>query len=521
MLQLKNITITHKKDLREIVKDFSFALRPEDKAVIIGEEGNGKSTLLKLIYQESMIEGYADYTGEIIKNQMRLGYLAQELPPEQKNMQVAQYFYDAPLFFEQTPRELGDLARILGVSPGFYYEDREIRTLSGGEKVKMQLAGILMGQPDALLLDEPSNDIDLETLRWLEGFVRDCRLPVLYVSHDETFIERTANVIIHLEQIRRKTVARHTVARMGYSQYMKERFRSLQDQEQAARRERSEYEKQMERFRRIQQKVEHQQSNITRQDPHGGRLLKKKMHSVKSMGKRLERQHENRTESPDTESAMFARFSEDIRMPNGKIILDLTLSQLLANQGNAQERVLARSVRLRVQGPEKICIVGKNGVGKTTLLRQIASELLVREDIHAAYMPQNYEELLDLQKTPVEFLQKEFSKEEHSRIRTYLGSMKYTADEMGHSILELSGGQKAKLLFLKMSMEGNDVLILDEPTRNFSPLSNPVIRSLLKAFGGTIISVSHDRKYIEEVCDKVYRLTTEGLEEVWDFKTQH
>ena len=89
--------------------------------------------------------------------------------------------------------------------------------------------------------------------------------------------------------------------------------------------------------------------------------------------------------------------------------------------------------------------------------------------------------------------------------------MKYTADEMGHSISELSGGQKAKLLFLKMSMEGNDVLVLDEPTRNFSPLSTPVIRSLLKDFGGTIISVYHDRKYIEEVCDKVYRLTEKGL----------
>ena len=134
-----------------------------------------------------------------------------------------------------------------------------------------------------------------------------------------------------------------------------------------------------------------------------------------------------------------------------------------------------------------------------------------RQDIHAAYMPQNYEELLDMHKTPVEFLQKEYSKEEASRICTYLGSMKYTADEMGHCISELSGGQKAKLLFLKMSMDGNDVLVLDEPTRNFSPLSNPVIRGLLKNFGGTIISVSHDRKFMEDVCDKVYRLTEEGL----------
>ena len=116
--------------------------------------------------------------------------------------------------------------------------------------------------------------------------------------------------------------------------------------------------------------------------------------------------------------------------------------------------------------------------------------------------------------TPVDFLAETGDKDEISRIRTYLGSMKYTADEMSHPITELSGGQKAKLLLLKMSMAGCNVLLLDEPTRNFSPLSNPVIREMLKNYGGTIISISHDRKYIHEVCDVVYELTEQGLVEV-------
>jgi ATPase subunit of ABC transporter with duplicated ATPase domains len=128
-------------------------------------------------------------------------------------------------------------------------------------------------------------------------------------------------------------------------------------------------------------------------------------------------------------------------------------------------------------------------------------------------MPQNYEELLDLHKTPVDFLDQSGDKEERTRIRTYLGSLKYTADEMSHPIAELSGGQKAKVLLLKMSMSGANVLILDEPTRNFSPLSGPVIRRMLAEFPGAIISISHDRKYIEEVCGKVYELTEEGLGE--------
>ena len=241
--------------------------------------------------------------------------------------------------------------------------------------------------------------------------------------------------------------------------------------------------------------------------------MKKKMHSVKSMERRFERQFEDMTEKPEAETAIFAKFSEDISIPSGKIVLDFNLDQLTVS-GGEREQILARDIHLRVQGAEKICIIGKNGAGKTTLLRRIAKELSSRQDINAAYMPQNYEELLDFSKTPVEFLQREHSKAEYSKIRTYLGSMKYTADEMEHGIGELSGGQKAKLLFLKMSMGQNDVFVLDEPTRNFSPLSNPVIRELLKNFGGAIISISHDRKYIQEVCSEIYKLTELGLAKI-------
>ena len=126
-------------------------------------------------------------------------------------------------------------------------------------------------------------------------------------------------------------------------------------------------------------------------------------------------------------------------------------------------------------------------------------------------MPQNYEDQLDLSLSPLEWLSITGDKEETTQIRTYLGSMRYTPDEMFHPMSELSGGQKAKILFLKMILSGANVLLLDEPTRNFSPLSNPVIRQILKDFGGAIISISHDRKYIEEVVDTVYELTPCGL----------
>jgi len=512
MLQIKNLTITHLKDLRMIIKDFSLILNEGDKAAIIGEEGNGKSTLLKLIYDEKLVQGYVEYTGEIIKNNSIIGYLAQELAYEQKLKSIYECFMETPYFSNVTPKELSRIAKQLGVDVELFFSNQQIQQLSGGEKVKLQFAKILMEQPDILLLDEPSNDIDIETLIWLERFINNCSTPILYVSHDETFFANTANVIVHLEQVKRKTVPQSTVIRMGYDEYVRTRLSRLEHQDQIARNERKEYTKQQEKFQQIQQKVEYQQNTITRQDPAGGRLLKKKMHAVKSMERRFEKEYENFTEFTDTEDTIFIKFGEEVEMPNSKKVIEFSKETL-----SIGKRILSKDIRLIVTGPERICIVGKNGAGKTTLIKEIANELLRRNDIKAAYMPQNYEELLDFDKTPVEFLTQSGDKNENIRICTYLGSMKYTADEMNHTISELSGGQKAKLLFLKMSLDGCNVLILDEPTRNLSPLSNPAIRRVLQSYSGAIISISHDRKYMEEVCTKVYSLNENGLQVLQSF----
>ena len=175
------------------------------------------------------------------------------------------------------------------------------------------------------------------------------------------------------------------------------------------------------------------------------------------------------------------------------------------------DRKLAENLRLRIRGPEKICIIGKNGRGKTTLLKKIRARLEERGTLTVGYMPQNYLEALDEKSTPVDFLAPEGDREQRERVSTYLGSLKFTREEMFHPIGELSGGQKAKLLLLRLSLQLPDVMLLDEPTRNFSPLSNPVIRQMLREYPGAIISVSHDRKYMEEVCDRLYELTEEGL----------
>ena len=509
MLQIKNLNITHKKDLRVILSDFSVVLNDGDKAVMIGEEGNGKSTLLKWIYDSSMISDYCEASGEKITGSERLAYLPQELPEEKKKMSVCEFFMEDERFFDQTPKELGKMAAEFHVPSDFFYREQAMETLSGGEKVKAQMMRLLLSDPTVLLLDEPSNDIDVETLEWLEQLILEWQHIVLYISHDETLIENTANMVIHIEQIRRKTVCRYTVSHVPYLKYKEERLRLFENQERQAENDRREKKIRDEKIKRIYQSVDHAQEVITRQDPAGGRLLKKKMHAVKSMERRFEREDENMTEMPEQESAIFFKLGDKTaEIPAGKTVIEYELPELFTPD---QTRILSKNIFLRVRGSEKICIAGKNGAGKTTLLHKIADELLKRTDIHTEYMPQNYEELLNLSVTPVEYLDQTGDKEERTKIRTFLGALKYTADEMEHPISELSGGQKAKIFLLRMSLSGANVLVLDEPTRNFSPLSGPVIRKMLESFPGAIISISHDRKYIREVCDKVYRLTEDGL----------
>lgn len=512
MLQIKHLTIRHKKDYRILLENFNLCINPGDKCALIGEEGNGKSTLLKLIYAPDMAENYVEYEGEILRTGEQFGYLPQELPETQRKNTIYDYLTATDRFYDQSPRDLAQLCAKIGFPSERLYSQELLGVLSGGEKIKVQLIRLLIEEPTMLLLDEPSNDLDIETLVWLEGFIQNSAIPVLYISHDETLLERTANRIIHIEQLRRKTTPRCTVIYTDYPTYIANRITQFEKQEQEARNERREYDRQQEKFRRIQQKVEHQQNAISRQNPHGAALLKKTMHRVKAYEARFEKEFENMTEMPEYEEAMFTRFGNQTSIPNGKVVLDFSLDTLaVPTDEHAQEpMILARDIRLFIQGPEHICITGKNGCGKTTLMRILAKELLQRTDLKAAYMPQNYEELLDLEQTPVEFLS-DGSRETVSLMRTYLGSMKFTADEMMHPMRELSGGQKAKVMLLYLDTCGCDVLLLDEPSRNFSPLSNPVIRRMLAEYQGAILSISHDRKYIAEVCDKVYELTANGL----------
>ena len=506
MLQIRNVTVQSKKDGRTLADGLSFALHSGERAALIGEEGNGKSTLLKWIHDPALTAGYAEITGErMIRG--KTGYLPQELEEKDKDLSVSVFLEDACGFWSLSPREVAKKAAQLKIPQALFEESRPMGTLSGGERVKVQLAALLLDGSDILLLDEPSNDLDIETLEWLSGFMRSFPGAILYISHDEILLEETADCVIHLEQVRRKTICRCTVSREGYREYMEKRTRSIAHQEQVARFEQADFRRKKDRYLSIYQSVDHAQESLTRKDPSTGRLLKKKMHTVKAMGKRLDREEEDLTPLPEAEWAILPKWEEDLPpLPNGKVVLDFFQPELRAG-----DRVLSRNVRLKITGPEKICVIGPNGCGKSTLMERIAEELLARKDIRVTYMPQRYGEGVDYSMRPEELLAPDGDKESVTKARIYLGSMKYTTEEMSHSVSDLSGGQRAKLLLLKAILEKSNVLLLDEPTRNFSPLSCPEVRKLLASFPGCILSVSHDRRYIAEVTPTVYILTEEGL----------
>ena len=153
MLQVKGLTLTHRKDLRTLAEDFSFVVGDGDKAVIIGEEGNGKSTLLKWVCDPALVESYCEWSGEIAGDPGPVGYLAQDLSEEEKAGSIYDFCAASPFFFDQTPKELADIARQLRFPAGEFYSERPVSSLSGGEKIKLQLGRLLFGRPALLLLD--------------------------------------------------------------------------------------------------------------------------------------------------------------------------------------------------------------------------------------------------------------------------------------------------------------------------------------------------------------------------------
>ncbi|XFA98705.1 ATP-binding cassette domain-containing protein [Candidatus Izemoplasma sp. B36] len=509
MLEIRNLSVRKITENRSLIDDLSFTLNKGDKFAIIGLEGNGKSTLLKIIL--GMDLDYIEYTGSVNYKKAKIGYLPQSIKADWNDINVIDFL------LKDNPKDsinvdayaklsmLDKTLNYVNFDKDIFDDSKNIAEYSGGEVVKLGLTKMLLKDPDILLLDEPTNDLDLDTVLFLENFIQNEKRPILFISHDEALLQNTANGIIHLVQTHKKTKAQSFFEKCSYDEYKTSRNLMIASQSMIAKKERSNFKKKMEKYRQIYQKVEHLQNQTVR-NPTMARLLAKKIKSLKSTEKRFNQEKENFTEIPEVEEEIWLFFDEDISIPNNRVLIDYHIESL-----EVEGKVLSRDINLLLKGPAKICIIGKNGSGKTTLLKDIHNRLKNRDNVNVGYVGQNYDEQLENNKSAVDILVDSRNRELAGPARKMMGALHFTTEEMLYNQTDLSGGQKAKLLLLKTVIDKANVLILDEPTRNLSPLSIPVIHNLLLNYKGAIICVSHDRNFIENVFEEVYVLNENGL----------
>lgn len=511
MLQLSNVKIYHLEDLQTIVEDLNFIVNDGEKVAIIGEEGTGKSTLLEWIYQPNESIEYVEISGRIVNNFIHMEYIPQFVDENNLKVKVIDFIFDKKNIERIDYNYLYKLASLLDLSVNLIHSEQVMEDLSGGERLKVQVLKALVMHPDLLLLDEPSNDLDIESIQWLEDFIIETDITILFISHDELFLSKTANKIVHLELEKHRTIPKNSVETLGYLDYVEQRRQSKDKSRQVALNQREEDKTRTMKLKETKSKVHNALGNAASSAE--GRLLKKKMQSIKSTKKRFDREAENFEEIPYWDETIDLRFdkTKPLKARKDIVFFNQEIIQL-------QNEKILKNLKFSVKSFDKVGIIGSNGVGKSTFLKKIYQKLLTDETLSVGYMPQDYTDKLKTTISPVEYLEKTGSKEERTHIMTALGNLNFSEDEMSRSIQSLSGGQKSKLLLLEMELAGNNVLLLDEPTRNLSPLSQPVLREAFVDFEGTIITISHDRLFLKEVCQIVYSLSEDGIQPLNDLK---
>ncbi len=225
MIEIKDLSI--KVNDRYLIKSLTLNLNKNDKLAIIGEEGNRKSTLLKCIIGKC---DYAEITGTINLKNNKVGYLEQNIKEEYKNQKVYNYIFIDDIDYYNKINNFYKYLEILNLKDEIL--EKYLNILSGGEKIKVAILRLLLDNNDILLLDEPTNDLDIETLLWLENFINTIDKPIIYISHDETLLSKTANMILHIESLKRKTECKHNLQKIRYDEYIDLRLRMINHQTQ-------------------------------------------------------------------------------------------------------------------------------------------------------------------------------------------------------------------------------------------------------------------------------------------------
>jgi ATP-binding cassette subfamily F protein 3 len=460
---------------------------------LVGRNGAGKSTLLKII---ANIE--APDAGQVIKNkQATLGYLAQDtgldstetiwnemLKAFDKVRQMEARMRDVEVAIGETPESDSRYASLLKeydqLQHDFY--DKEISTLSGGQKTRLALARMLLVKPDILILDEPTNHLDIETLAWLEDYLQGYSGALLIVSHDRYFLDRVVNEIY---EISRHKIRHYTG---NYSRYLVLKAAQLASDWKA-------YEK--------------QQVEIEKLEDFVARNLVRASTTKRAQSRRKTLEKMDRLDRPDGKEKS-AKFMFDIDKVSGNVVLQVEEAAI------GYEETLSEPIDLDIRREDAIALVGPNGIGKSTLLKSLIGQIpFIKGTPHfgtnvtVGYYDQGQADLHG-NKTILAELWDEHPTTSEKDIRNVLGGFLFSGEDVEKTIPLLSGGEKARVALAKLSMNKENFLILDEPTNHLDIDNKEVLENALIDYQGTLLFVSHDRYFINRIANKVIELSPDG-----------
>jgi ATP-binding cassette subfamily F protein 3 len=435
---------------------------------LVGPNGAGKTTLLRLISGEEVADGGAIR----IPKGLRLGYLPQELEQD-PGLKVLEATHRGRYPEHEAQRILAGL----GFAPQDY--DRPLLSLSGGYRMRVALAHLLLTAPDILLLDEPTNHLDADTQAWFEQFLLRSRATMLVVSHDTAFLNR---VVTHIWEIHQRTIRTYVGNYERYRQIRQARAAQLEAAAQAQARQVARVQRFVERFRYKATKARQVQSRL----------------------KQLQRLRQVERER-DPKRVRF-RFPEP--SPSGRLVFELQ------GVGKSYGRhTVYRALHFRVERGQRVALLGDNGVGKSTLLKILAGvlpidhgECLVGHGVTVHYFAQHQADVLNPAHTVLDALAEVAPRAELPWLRAVAGAFLFSGDEQYKPISVLSGGERSRVALARMLLNPANTLLLDEPTNHLDPASVDVLTDALVDFPGTIVFISHDPVFLTRVATRVVEI---------------